>query len=84
MVLKMLRLAALFLVVCLVAVSRPAYAHPEHNEQQEAAERRFFDRWSAAASDSGQSPSSPVPPLPRASLVSHDILGSFPQPGASR
>lgn len=40
MVLKMLRLAALFLVVCLVAVSRPAYAHPEHNEQQEAAERQ--------------------------------------------
>ena len=53
-------------------------------DNQEAAERRFFDRWSAAASDSGHGPSSPVPPLPRASLESHDILGSFPQPGASR
>ena len=53
-------------------------------DNQEAAERRFFDRWSAAASDNGHGPASPMPPLPRSSLVSHDILGSFPQPGASR
>ena len=53
-------------------------------DNQDAAERRFFDRWSAASSGDGHGPASSVPPLPRASLVSHDILGSFPQPGVPR
>lgn len=53
-------------------------------DNQDAAERRFFDRWSAAASENGRGTASPMPPMPRSSLVSHDILGSFPQPGVSR
>jgi hypothetical protein len=53
-------------------------------DNQDAAERRFFDRWSASATDNAHGPASPLPPLPRASLVSHDILGSFPQPGVPR
>jgi hypothetical protein len=53
-------------------------------DNQDAAERRFFDRWSAAATDNAHGSASPMPPLPRASLVSHDILGSFPQPGVPR
>ena len=53
-------------------------------DTQDAAERRFFDRWSAAMTENAHNPSAPMPPLPRASLVSHDILGSFPQPGVQR
>jgi hypothetical protein len=53
-------------------------------DNQDAAERRFFDRWFAASPDNGSGPASPMPPLPHASLVSHDILGSFPQPGVPR
>jgi hypothetical protein len=52
----------------------------------EAAERRFFDAWAKAGADkrSGPSapppPSSPLPPMPQAP----DIVGLFPEPGASR
>jgi len=52
----------------------------------EAAERRFFDAWAEAGADrrSGPSasppPSSPMPPMPQAP----DIVGLFPEPGASR
>jgi hypothetical protein len=53
-------------------------------DNQDAAERRFFDRWATAATDNAHGSASPMPPLPRASLVSHDILGSFPQPGVPR
>jgi hypothetical protein len=52
---------------------------------EEAAERRFFDRWSAGVNgEPGRATPSSLPPLPRASLVNHDILGSFPQPGVPR
>jgi hypothetical protein len=53
-------------------------------DNQDAAERRFFDRWATAATDNAHGSASPMPPLPRASLVNHDILGSFPQPGVPR
>jgi hypothetical protein len=49
----------------------------------EAAERRFFDGWAKAGADkrSGPSPSpSAPPPMPQAP----DIVGLFPEPGASR
>lgn len=53
-------------------------------DKQDAAERRFFDRWAAAQSETAHGPAAHVPPLPRSSLESRDILGSFPQPGVSR
>ena len=52
----------------------------------EAAERRFFDAWTNAGPDKpsgpSASPSAPptMPPMPRAP----DIVGLFPEPGASR
>ena len=52
---------------------------------EDEAEQRFFDRWvnPASGNDTGYSPA--LHPLPRASLTTHDdVLGVFPQPGASR
>jgi Protein of unknown function (DUF2628) len=52
----------------------------------EAAERRFFDAWAKAGADKRPGPSaapsapSPMPPMPQAP----DIVGLFPEPGASR
>src|SRR5487761_2656324 len=53
-------------------------------EDREAAERRFFDRWTAKqrASSNDQPPvdrGAPPPTLPR-----DEIIGLFPEPGASR
>jgi Protein of unknown function (DUF2628) len=52
----------------------------------EAAERRFFDAWTEAGGDKRPGPPasprapSPMPPMPQAP----DIVGLFPEPGASR
>ena len=49
------------------------------------AERRFFDAWAEAGADKRSGPSaspsapSPMPPMPQAP----DIVGLFPEPGAS-
>ncbi len=57
-------------------------------DSEEAAERRFFERWNAkAARDNGRSAA--PPPLPRASIAQpqnapQNVLGLFPEPGASR
>ncbi len=54
-------------------------------DSEEAAERRFFDRWTGTQPASNPGNSSSAHPLPRASLTSQDdVLGVFPQPGASR
>ncbi|MCP4621638.1 MAG: hypothetical protein GY844_34985, partial [Bradyrhizobium sp.] len=51
-------------------------------DSEEAAERRFFERWNARTARS--SPSSP-PPLPRASISQpQGIIGLFPESGAPR
>lgn len=54
-------------------------------DNEEAAERRFFDRWTHdTARDTSRSPSA-LPPLPRSSLMAQDdVIGFFPQPGAPR
>ncbi|HEX7791538.1 MAG TPA: DUF2628 domain-containing protein [Afipia sp.] len=55
-------------------------------DNEEAAERRFFERWNAKTTQSSErgTMASP-PPLPRASLTpSHDVVGLFPEPGAAR
>ena len=53
----------------------------------EAAERRFFDAWADAApgrrNEPPASPSAPPPPLPPTPHTP-DIVGLFPEPGASR
>ncbi len=55
-------------------------------DSEEAAERRFFERWSAkTARDGNRGNASSPPPLPRASLTqSESVIGLFPEPGASR
>jgi hypothetical protein len=55
-------------------------------DSEEAAERRFFERWNAkVASDSHRGNANLPPPLPRASLTpSESVIGLFPEPGASR
>ena len=54
-------------------------------DSEEAAERRFFDRLPGLAEQSSNRSNSPMPPLPRASLPSQDdVIGLFPEPGASR
>ncbi|NVN85913.1 MAG: DUF2628 domain-containing protein [Rhodopseudomonas sp.] len=59
---------------------------------EEAAERRFFDRWTSAQPgavgyqfpvDRGEPPPVRRIPLP-ASSIYNDIVGSFPRPGSSR
>lgn len=55
-------------------------------DSEEAAERRFFERWnSKTARDGNRGNASAPPPLPRASLTqSESVIGLFPEPGASR
>lgn len=54
-------------------------------DSEEAAERRFFDRSAGPERASTPASSSSLHPLPRASLTApDDVLGVFPQPGASR
>jgi hypothetical protein len=61
-------------------------------DDQDAAERRFFDRWTSVQPhpvgfslpiDRGAPPPTRNIPLPAASLQG-DIVGSFPRPGANR
>jgi hypothetical protein len=52
---------------------------------EEAAERRFFDRWHAAAPRDGAQGGAALHPLPHASLAQGaGIIGLFPEPGAPR
>jgi len=64
-------------------------------DDEEAAERRFFDRHASqlapapaspqAWADRGpQQPSSPAPYQPQTASSANDIIGLFPQPGAPR
>lgn len=55
-------------------------------DSEEAAERRFFERWNAkTARDGNRGSASSPPPLPRASLKQPEsVIGLFPEPGASR
>ncbi len=52
-------------------------------ENEEAAERRFLDRWKERAHESGRNDTASL--LPRTPSMSQpDVIGLFPQPGASR
>lgn len=55
-------------------------------DDQDSAERRFFDRWTAQAADSYQPPiERSTLPSPRPSTASQgEIFGLFPRPGAPR
>jgi hypothetical protein len=54
-------------------------------DSEEAAERRFFDRWHAAAPRDGAHGAAALHPLPHASLAQGaGIIGLFPEPGAMR
>jgi len=54
-------------------------------DSEEAAERRFFDRWHATAARDGAHGAAAPYPLPHASLAQGaGIIGLFPEPGASR
>jgi hypothetical protein len=55
-------------------------------DSEEAAERRFFERWNAkTARNAGRGAAASPPPLPRASLAQpQGVIGLFPEPGASR
>jgi len=55
-------------------------------DNEEAAERRFFERWNSMnPRDNGRGTAALPPPLPRASLSQQDgVIGLFPEPGASR
>jgi hypothetical protein len=52
----------------------------------EAAERRFFDAWTNAGSGKSSTPSvsPPAPPVPPPMPQAPNIVGLFPEPGASR
>jgi len=53
-------------------------------DSEEAAERRFFERWNAKT-DRESSRGAAPPPLPRASIAEpQGVIGLFPEPGASR
>lgn len=57
-------------------------------DSEEAAERRFFERWNAKTVRETGRGAAP-PPLPRASIAqpqgaAANVLGLFPEPGASR
>jgi hypothetical protein len=56
-------------------------------DDEETAERRFFDRWTEGR-DAGLRQSYPVPPLPSqpraAQVPPQGIIGLFPEPGGSR
>ena len=54
-------------------------------DNEEAAERRFFDRATDTAARDTTRGHAALHPLPRASLnQENDVLGLFPQPGSSR
>lgn len=54
-------------------------------DSEEAAERRFFDRWHATAARDGAHGGAALHPLPHASLAQPSgIIGLFPEPGAPR
>lgn len=54
-------------------------------DSEEAAERRFFDRWHAAVASNGAQGGGALHPLPHASLAQPaGIIGLFPEPGALR
>ena len=54
-------------------------------DSEEAAERRFFDRWTNPEQSNNPGNSSSTHPLPRVSLTAqNDVVGFFPEPGASR
>ena len=55
-------------------------------ESEQAAERRFFERWNArSAQESDRNAMSSPPPMPRASIAQpQGIIGLFPEPGAPR
>lgn len=55
-------------------------------DSEEAAERRFFERWNAkTAQNNERSTTASPPPLPRASISQpQGIIGLFPEPGAPR
>jgi len=56
-------------------------------DDEEKAERRFFDRWTNADGDTHQPPSWHVPTSanqPRAMPATQGIIGLFPEPGGSR
>jgi hypothetical protein len=63
-------------------------------DDEEAAERRFFDRWTAnrralnndhsAVDRGGPPPTRDIPGQPFSRPPSSDIIGSFPEPGASQ
>jgi Protein of unknown function (DUF2628) len=53
----------------------------------EMAERRFFDAWVNSSASQAESVSPPSPPVPasyRLASSSSEIIGLFPEPGASR
>lgn len=53
-------------------------------DSEEAAERRFFERWNAKTTRESSRGAAP-PPLPRASIAQpQGVIGLFPEPGASR
>ena len=55
-------------------------------DSEDAAERRFFERWNAKTTQNNERGHSPSPPpLPRASIAHpQGIVGLFPEPGAPR
>ncbi len=55
-------------------------------DSEEAAERRFFERWNARSTQGNERGNIPSPPpLPRASISQpQGIIGLFPEPGAPR
>lgn len=55
-------------------------------DSEEAAERRFFERWNArTAQNNDRGATASPPPLPRASIAQpQGIIGLFPEPGAPR
>lgn len=58
-------------------------------DSEEAAERRFFERWNTRTVQSERTGTVSPPPLPRASIaqpqgISQNVLGLFPEPGAPR
>jgi Protein of unknown function (DUF2628) len=50
----------------------------------EAAERRFFDAWAAEAGKAAEPEAPPPLPPPPRPIQPSDIVGLFPEPGASR
>lgn len=55
-------------------------------DDREAAERRFFDAWVKDHGHSAPPPRAPASPMPirRTAPAGSDVVGLFPEPGASR